>query len=134
MADEGAKSEQGIFISYDKLLQQQSDKLDKILDELREFDRRKLDIVVFDSFRTSYEQRHEVLKKVVEHIDRVQEQRAPLVDDLETARKDIIELKRDKAERDAVQAKMRYLWSGAGVAGLLMLVNLAINVWQIRGR
>lgn len=136
MADnfqDGGKKESGIFIPYDKLLQQQSDKLDKILDELREFDRRKLDVAVFESFRTSYEQRHETLKLKIEHVDRVQEQRAPLIQEFEDYRRDIALLKKDKAERDAVKSQMRYIYTGAGLTGALVVTNLAINVWQLMG-
>lgn len=127
--------EGGIFIPYDKLLQQQSDKLDKILEELREFDRRKLDVAVFDSFRNSYEQRHEALKEAVSAVSKVQEQRGPLVDEYRAWRKDTDDrleiLETYKAERIAVQEQMRYFWTGGALVGLLVVINLIVNAYQI---
>lgn len=137
MSDEKIHTEQsgGIFIPYDKLLQQQSDKLDKILDELREFDRRKLDIGVFDSFRNSYEQRHEVLKSSVENIDRSLIGRAEIVQDYkdfkEEASERLDQMEKYRAETEAVKAQTRYYLAGGGAVGLLVIINLLINFWQL---
>lgn len=121
----------GIFIPYDKLLQQQSDKLDKILDELREMDKRKLDLPVFESFRVSYEQRHELLKDELRSVRTSLTDRPELIEEFHVAQKDISDLKKYKAEREAVQAQSRYFWSGGALVGLLVLVNVAVNAWQL---
>src|SRR6266545_2309016 len=103
----------GIFIPYDKLLQQQSDKLDKILDELRELGRVKLDVTVFDSFRSAYEQKYEVLATGVRDYTVSRDRWVPVIQE----------------HADAIKT-LNYL-AGGGLVGLLVIVNLAVNAWQL---
>ena len=140
MADESRQQvhherEGGIFIPYDKLLQQQSDKLDKILEELREMDRRKLDVPVFESFRVSYEQRHESLKSDLAAVVNITEARDSLIEEYKVFKKDTADrldvIETYKAEREAVQEQMRYFWTGGALVGLLVVVNLIVNAYQI---
>ena len=121
----------GIFIPYDKLLQQQSEKLDKILDTLRDIEKAKLDVAVFDSFRASYEQRHETLKEKVRAFEIDLVDRPQLIKEFREAQLELEALSKYKAEREAVQSQMRYVWTGGGLVGLLVIFNLLINAWQI---
>lgn len=130
MNGESEKRNGGIFIPYDKLLQQQSDQLDKLRDEARDLDRRKLDIAVFDSFRISYEQRHEALKTLVQNDKNILQQHANLVPEFRKAQGEIEVLKKDKAEREAVESYKRWWISGAAFGGLLIVINLIINLSQ----
>lgn len=133
MAQPSDRGDGGIFIPYDRLLQQQSDKLDKILEELREFDRRKLDINVFESFRSSYEQRHDALKTMVQDVASTAKTHDSLIPEFRKSQNDIEALYKDKAERDAVKAQTRYYLAGGGLVGFLVVVNLAINFLQLAG-
>lgn len=62
----GETNPRGIFIPYEKLLEQISDKLDRVIDQLAHINKSKLDVAVFESFRTSYEQRHENLREATD--------------------------------------------------------------------
>ena len=131
MADIHEKRPEGIFIPFDKLLQQQSEKLDKILETLRDIEKSKLDIVVFDGFRISYEERHERLKTRTDTLERELLGREELIKEFRESQDKIEELEKDKAERDAIKAQNRYYLAGGGLVGLLVLVNLSVNILQV---
>lgn len=102
MNGEHEKHPAGIFIPYEKLLEQINDKLDKIADKLDQ----KVEVNTFESFRSNFESRHARLEDRVENLE-----------------------KKD-TERNAVDQYRRWIFGGGALAGALMLADIALRISQ----
>lgn len=123
----------GIFIPFDKLLEQMDKKLDSIRDELRAIHDVKLDRTVFEAFQKAYEDRHDRLVQRVATNERALENLPQVIGEFRLTQQTVAELENDKIGRDAVKAQTRYWMAGGGFVGLVVLVDLITRLVALAG-
>lgn len=109
----------GIFIPYEKLLEQIDHKLDRIADKIEDLSKSKVDSSTFDSFKNSYEQRHERLSSRVTEI----ESGIP-AKSFRELQETVVILDRDKVGRDAVKKTWGLILGGGALAVLAVTLQL----------
>ena len=115
----GESNPRGIFIPYEKLLEQIDHKLDRIADKLEELSKSKVDSSTFDSFKNTYEQRHERLANRITEI----ESGIP-AKSFKELQDTVVALDRDKVGRDAVKRTWGLILAGGGLAALAVTLQL----------
>lgn len=114
----------GIFIPYEKLLEQIDHKLDRIADKIEDLSKSKVDTSTFESFKNTYEQRHERLVGRVTEIESGIPAKA-----FKELQDTVLALDRDKVGRDAVKRTWGLILGGGVLAVIAVTLQAVELIW-----